>query len=110
MPKFKFSDLDLTGMHAVFWLASAANTTTPVITASAAHVGEILEAVAFMREFPETSREHSVMAERLRLGNRSGISILDFISDTAPTYRMLANRTDSEIDELLAHLRNGLSC
>ena len=110
MPKFKFSDLDLAGMHAVFWLAKEANTTTSFITASVSHIGEIWEAAAFMRKFSEASKERSVMVERLKLGDQSDIGILDCIANTSPTYRTLAESTDSEFDELLAAIRNGLSC
>lgn len=110
MPKFKFSDLDVMGMHAVFWLANEAKTTTPVITASASHVGEIFEAAAFMRKFPKASAEHSFLAERLRSGDQSDINILDCIANTSPSYLTLANSTDAELDELLAYLRSGLPC
>jgi hypothetical protein len=106
MPKIQFSDLDPTEKSALFWLADEAKTLTAFVTASAAHVGEIWEAAAFMKEFPEGTAERATLAERLQLGDRSVESILDCIERAAPAYRTLAGRsTDAELDELLADLR-----
>lgn len=106
MPKIKFSDLDPTNKKAVFWVADEAKTLTSFVTAAAAHVGEILEAAAFMKEFPEGTAERATLADRLRLGDTRAESILDCIQRAAPAYRTLAGRaTDAELDELLADLR-----
>lgn len=105
MPKIKFSDLDRTGKSAVFWLADEAKTLTAFVTASATHVGEILEATAFMKEFREGTVERAALADRLRLGDTSAESILACIKRAAPTYQTLAGATDDELDELLADLR-----
>ena len=105
MPKIQFSDLDPTSKRAVCWLADEAKTVTSFVTA-AAHIGEVLEAAAFMREFPEGTTERAMLADRLRLGDTSTESIWDCIKRTAPAYRSLTGRaTDSELDELLADLR-----
>lgn len=106
MPKIQFSNLDSTGKRAVFWLADEAKTVTSFITDAASHVGEIFEAAAFMKQFPEGTAERATLAERLQLGDRSTESILDCIERVAPAYRTLAGRaSDAELDELLADLK-----
>lgn len=105
MPRVKFSDLDLSDKHAVFWLADQADTLTPNVTAAAVHVGELWEAAAFMKAFPKWTAEHTALAARLRLGDQSAESILDCIERVAPAYWTLAEHaTDDELDELLAEL------
>lgn len=110
MRKIKFSDLDSTEKRTVFWLADQAEALTPNITAAAAHVGEIFEAAAFMKEFPKGSMAHATLADRLRLGDTNAESILDCIKRAAPTYRTLTERTDAELDELLADLKGASVC
>jgi hypothetical protein len=105
VPKIKFSDLDPTDKRAVFRVVDEAETLTAFVTAAAAHVGEIFEAAAFMKEFPKGTAEHTALADRLRLGDTSAESILACISRAAPTYRTLTERADAELDELLADLR-----
>jgi hypothetical protein len=105
MPKIKFSDLDSTEKHTVFWLADEAETLTPNITAAASHVGEIWEAAAFMKEFQKGTPEHTALAERLRLGDTSAESILACIKRAAPAYATMSEASDAELDELLADLR-----
>lgn len=104
MKKIKFSDLDLTGKRAVFWLADESEALTAFVTAAATHPGELLEAAAFMKEFPKGTAAHTTLADRLRLGDTSAESILACIERAAPTYRTLTERTDAELDELLADL------
>jgi hypothetical protein len=106
MPKIKFSELDLTSKRAVLWLADEAETLTQHVTAAAAHIGEIFESVAFMKDFPKGSTAHTTLADRLRLGATSTESILDCVKRAAPTYRSLGERVDSELDELLADLQS----
>lgn len=105
MSKVEFSDLDSTGKRAVCWLADEAKTVTSFITAAAAHVGEVWEAAAFMKQFPEGTAERAALAERLQLGDRSTESILESIKRAAPGYRTLTEAADAELDELLADLR-----
>lgn len=105
MPKIQFSDLDSTEKRAVCWIADEAKTVTSFATAAVARVGEILEAAAFMKQFPEGTAERATLAERLQLGDRSAESILDCIKRAAPGYRTLAEAADAELDELLADLR-----
>lgn len=106
MKKINFSALDLTGKRAVFWLANEAETLTAFVTAATVHPGELLEAAAFMREFPKGTAARTTLAERLRLGDTSAESILDCIKRAAPTYLSLADRTDAELDDLLADLKS----
>ena|SRR5471032_2282591 len=101
MPKIKFSDLDPTEKRALFWLSNEAKTPTSFVTDAAFHVGEILEAVEFMKQFPEGTVERTTLAERLQLGDRSAESILDCIKRSAPAYLTLA---DAEFDALLDEL------
>lgn len=110
MVKVRFSDLDPVGKRAVFWLANQANTLTALITESALHPGEILEAAAFMNEHPKGSTPHTILAERLKLGIRSDESILACIQRADPTYRSMTVRADSEIDELLTELKYMSGC
>lgn len=105
MPKIKFSDLDPDGKKAVFWLADEADTLTPNITAAASHVGEIWEAVAFLKGHPKGSLAHTALADRLRLGDTSAESILECIKRAAPAYRSLNEAADAELNELLADLK-----
>lgn len=105
MPKIQFSDLDPSTKKAVFWLAEEARTVTSFVTDAAVHVGEIWEAVAFMKRFQEGTAERATLAERLQLGDQSAKSILDCIKRTAPSYRTLAEAADAELDELLADLK-----
>lgn len=104
MPKVNLFDLDSTAKSTVFWLADQAETVTALVTESVSHVGEIWEAAAFMKEHPRGSAPHAALAERLRLGTNSAETILDCISRSAPSYLGLAQRTDEELDELLADL------
>lgn len=105
MLKVQFSDLDSTGKKLVFWVADEAKTVTSFVTAAAAHMGEIWEAAAFMKQFPEGTAERATLAERLQLGDRSTESILECIGRAAPGYLSLAEVADAELDELLADLR-----
>jgi hypothetical protein len=105
MSKIRFSDLDPTYKKAVFWVADEAKTLTSFVTAAAAQVGEILEAAAFMKEFPEGTVERATLADRLRLGDTSAESILECIKRAAPAYRSLSEAADAELYELLADLR-----
>lgn len=106
MPKIQLSNLAPTDKKAVFQVADEAKTLTAFVTAAASHVGEIWEAAAFMKQFPEGTAERATLAERLQLGDRSAENILDCIKRAAPAYRTLAGRaTDTELDELLADLR-----
>lgn len=104
MPKINFSDLDSCGKYAVFWLANEAETITPNVTNAASHPGEILEAVAFMKDYPKGSAPHAALASRLQLGGRGSESIMACIERAAPGYRSLADRADVEIDELMNDL------
>lgn len=104
MPKLNFSDLDSTGKRAVFWLADEAETLTTFVTESASHAGEILEAAAFMKDYPRGSEPHAVLAARLQLGDKSAESILACIRRAAPAYQSMTVRADDELDELLADL------
>jgi len=106
MPKVHFGDLGATAKRAVFWLADQAETTTALVTDSVSHAGEIWEAAAFMKAHPHGSAPHTALAKRLRLGENSAESILDCISRSAPSYPELAQRTDEELDELLADLKS----
>lgn len=106
MPKVKFSELDLTGKRAVLWLADEAETLTQYIVTAASHVGEIFESVCFMKDFPKGNAAHTTLANRLRLGGTSTESILDCIRSAAPAYRPLGERTEAELDELLADLQS----
>jgi hypothetical protein len=106
MKQIKFSDLDLTDKRAVIWLADEAETLTAIVTAAAVHPGELLEVAAFMREFPKGTAAHTTLAERLRLGGTSAESILDCIKRAAPAYLSLGERTDAELDDLLADLKS----
>lgn len=106
MPEIQLCDLDPTDKRAASWVADQAETLTVFVTAAASHIGEIWEAAAFMKEFPDGTTERSALADRLQLGGRSAESILDCIERAAPAYRTLAGRaTDAELDELLADLR-----
>ncbi|MBZ2207670.1 hypothetical protein [Massilia soli] len=106
MRNIKFSNLDPTTKHAVFWLADEAETLTAVVTAAAYHIGEIFEAAAFLKEFPKGTEAHTALAERLRLGGTSGESILDCIKRVVPVYLCLGESTDAALDELLVELKN----
>lgn len=106
MKQIQFSDLDLTDKRAVFWLADKAETLTAFVTAAAVHPGELLEAAALMREFPKGTAAHTTLVERLRLGGTSAESILDCIKRAAPAYLSLGERTDAELDDLLADLKS----
>lgn len=106
MRKVHFRDLDATAKRTVFWLADQAETVTALITDSVSHAAEIWEAAAFMKEYPHGSAPHTALAERLRLGDNSAETILDCISRAAPSYLGLAQRTDEELDELLADLKS----
>ncbi|WP_295997169.1 hypothetical protein [Rugamonas sp.] len=105
MPKINFADLDSTGKRMVFWLADEAKTVTSLITDAATHIGEIWEAAAFMKQFPEGTAERATLAERLQLGDRSAESIPDCLKRAVPGYRTLAEAADAELDELLADLK-----
>lgn len=105
MPKIQFSDLDSADKRAVFWLADEAKTVTSLITDAANHIGEIWEAAAFMKQFPEGTVERATLAERLQLGDRSAESIAECIKRAAPGYRTLAEAADAELDELLTDLK-----
>lgn len=105
MPKVQFSDLDSTSKRAVFWLADEGKTVTSSVTSATTHIGEIWEAAAFMKQFPEGTAERATLSERLQLGDRSAESILDCIKRAAPAYRSLAEAADAELDELLADLK-----
>lgn len=104
MPKTKFSGLDFTEKRAVFWLADEAETLTSTIMAAADHFGELWAAAAFMKEFQKGTVAHTTLADRLRLGDTCTESILACIERAAPTYRTLVERTDAELDGLLAEL------
>jgi hypothetical protein len=106
MPKIQFSELDLAGKRAVFWLAEEAETLTTYITAAASHIGEIFESVAFMKDFPKGNAAHTTMVDRLRLGDTCTESISDCIQRAAPAYRSLGEHVDADLDELLAALQN----
>lgn len=106
MQNLNFSDLDSTGKRAVYRLADEADTFTTRIPDAASHVGEIYEAVAFMKKYPKGSAAHAMLADRLRLGGQSNESILACIERAAPTYRSIIDRADRELDELLADLQN----
>lgn len=106
MENIKFSDCDSSEKQAMFWLSDQAETLTPYITAAASCIGEIWEAVNFMREYPKGSEPHMILAERLRLGSGSDESILACIARAAPTYRTLSEQADAELDELLYGLRS----
>jgi hypothetical protein len=108
MPKIHFDALDSISRRAVFWLADEAETLPTFVIESASHPGEILEAVAFMREQPRGSAPHALLAARLQLGDKSAESILACIKRAAPTYQSMTERADDELDELLADL-NGTS-
>lgn len=108
MQKIHFNALDAGSKRAVFWLADEAETLTTSIAESATHVGEILEAAAFMREYPRGSAPHAILAARLQLGDKSAESILACIKRAAPAYQSITERADDELDELLADL-NGTS-
>lgn len=108
MPKIHFNALDSTSKRAVFWLADEAETLTTFVTESASHAGEILEAAAFMRQYPRGSAPHAMLAARLQLGDKSAESILACIKRAAPAYQSMMERPDDELDELLADL-NGMS-
>jgi hypothetical protein len=101
----KFSDLDFTDQRAASWLADEVGTLTPNIIAAAAHVGDLLEAVAFMKAHPKGTTAHAVLASRLRLGDNCAESILDCIRRAAPAYRSMCEASDAELDELLADLK-----
>jgi hypothetical protein len=68
MAKIEYRALDSTGKRAVFLLADGAGTLTNLITDAASHIGEVYEAVAFMKAFPMGSEAYEVLAARLRLG------------------------------------------
>lgn len=104
MTKVRLADLDLNGKRAVFSLADETETPTPVITAAARHVGEIWEALAFMRTFPKGTQPHMALVARLRLGSMSDEGIMDCIKRAAPAYGTLAERTDDDLADLLAGL------
>ncbi len=106
MQNIKFSDLDPTDKRAVFWLADEAETLTAIITAAATNPGELLEAAAFMREFPKGTAAHTTLAERLRLGGTSTESILACIERAGPSYLTLAESADAELDGLVADLKS----
>ncbi len=110
MVTVKFSDLNSVSKRAVFWLANQADTITAFITESASHPGEILEAAAFMSEHPKGSTPHTALAERLKLGSRGLESVLACIQRADPTYRSIAARADSEINDLLAELKSLSGC
>lgn len=106
MSKFNFSDLDPASKRTVFWLADQVETATAFITDSVSHVGEIWEAAAFMKAYPKGSFPNAELAARLRLGNKCAETVLDCIARLAPGYSNLAERSDEELDELLADLGN----
>ena len=101
MQKLKFSELDLTQMQAVYWLAHAAETVTPTILAGAVHVGELWEAEAFLKHFPPGTEQHAQLANRLRLGGFATETILDCIRRVDLPYRTLAQRGKAELTDLL---------
>jgi hypothetical protein len=105
MPKIQFADLGSADKRAVFWLADEAKTVTSLITDAATHIGEIWEATAFMKQFPEGTAERVTLAERLQLGDQSAESIAECIKRSAPNYRTLAEAADAELDELLTDLK-----
>lgn len=110
MPKLNFSDLDSMGKRAAYQLADEADTLTTWITDAASHVGEIYEAVAFIKAYPKGSAAHAILTDRLRLGGQSNESILACIHRAAPTYQGIIDRADCELDELLADLQNMYGC
>jgi hypothetical protein len=105
MAKIEFNTLDSAGKRAIFRLAEEAETLPTLITDAALHIGEVFEAVAFIREYSKGSPAHAILAARLRLGGRSEESILACIERAAPAYRSIVDRADSELDDLLADLR-----
>jgi hypothetical protein len=106
MSKIKFSELDASEKQSVFWLAEQAEVLTPNVTAAASCIGDIWEAANFMRENPKGSKQHTTLMDRLKLGAGSNESIRDCIGRAAPTYRTLADRADTALDELLYDLIN----
>jgi hypothetical protein len=104
MTKVRLADLDRNGKRAVVWLADESETPTPMITAAATHVGEIWEAFAFVRAFPKGTQQHMALVARLRLGSMSCEGILDCIKRVAPEYCTLAERTEDDLEDLLADL------
>jgi hypothetical protein len=110
MAKIEFHALDSTGKRAIFWLAEEAETLTSMITGAAAHIGEVFEAIAFIKENPKGSAAHAILASRLQLGGQSKETILACIERAAPAYRSIVDRPDIELDELLADLRRVPGC
>ena len=92
MNTLKFSELDAVQMRLVFSLADEAETLTPLILASASHIGELWEAKAFLKRFPRRSAQHSQLTDRLRLGSNAKESILKCIERIAPDYMTLGAR------------------
>lgn len=105
MTIINFSDLDSTDLRAASWLADEVGTVTPIIIAAAARIGDLLEAVAFMKAHQKGTMAHTVLASRLRLGDNCAESILDCIRRSAPAYRSMCEASDAELDELLADLK-----
>ena len=104
--KQQFSELDAIQKQLVQRLADEAETLTPIITASAAHIGELWEAQAFFLCYPKGTTQHARLADRLRLGATSSECILDVIQHAAPAYATLGQRCASEQDDQLSESEN----
>lgn len=104
--KQQFSELDAMQKRLVQWLADEAETLTPIITASAAHIGELWEAQAFFLSYPKGTTQHAHLTMRLRLGGNSDECILDVIQRAAPSYVALGQRCASELTDLLSESEN----
>lgn len=104
--KQQFSELDAMQKRLVQRLADEAETLTPIITASAAHIGELWEAQAFFLSYPKGTTQHSHLTARLKLGGNSDECILDVIQRAAPSYVTLGQHYDFELADLLSESGN----
>lgn len=101
MQKIVFAELDSDDQRLIFRLADEAKATTPHVIAAARHIGELLEAGAFMTHFPQGSEQHRQLAECLRAGDAEAESILTCIKRIAPDYDTLGQLVASELDDFL---------
>lgn len=101
MRKLKFSELSPTQKRLVFWLADKAETLTPTILDAAEHIGELWEAMAFLRHFPQGDERHTQLVKRLQNVSAATGSILDCIRRVSPAYVTLGQRCELELTDMI---------
>lgn len=102
MTTLNYEQLDQTQKQLVLWFTLESKIPMNCTLAATGHIGELWEAKACLMHFPKGATQHDDLVSRLKRGGSGDDSILDCIARIAPDYKTLGQRSDAELDELLA--------